>query len=237
MKKTLIIIPAYNEEDSIIGVIRSLRAACPDVDYLVINDCSTDHTRDLLRQEKAVYLDLPVNLGIGGAVQSGYIYAREHGYDIAIQLDGDGQHDPKYIPDLIRAISRGGADIAVGSRFINGEGFQSSAARRAGIKFLHGLIKLTSGVSVLDATSGFRAVNQRGIELYAGDYAQDYPEPEAIVTGASAGLKIVEVPVIMSEREGGSSSIHGIRSLYYMIKVSSAILISRITHPRRKVDL
>ena len=206
--KILVIVPAFNESENIEKVIRRLNECETKVDYLVVNDCSTDNTEEILKQLGANYITLPVNLGIGGAVQAGYMYAAENGYDIAIQIDGDGQHDPSYIPKLIQPILDGRADMTVGSRFIDKEGFQSSAMRRAG---------------------GFRATNARLTRLYSIDYAQDYPEPEAIVTGVIHGAKIEEVPVIMHEREGGVSSIRKFKSVYYMVKVSVSIIMKRLT--------
>ena len=234
--KVLIIIPAYNEQDTILGVIRSLEDTGLGYDYLVINDCSRDNTPGILKSAGANYLSNPVNLGIGGAVQAGYRYACDHGYDIAVQMDGDGQHDPAYLPDLIGPILRGQADIVIGSRFIRKEGFQSSPMRRMGIGWLSFLVRLFTGTTVTDVTSGFRAVSGKYIALYARDYAQDYPEPEAIVTGAGRGAVIMEVPVIMNERRGGKSSIGGLKSLYYMIKVSMAIILTGMSegHAERK---
>lgn len=230
--KVLIIIPAYNEEKNILRVVKKLDENYPQYDYVVINDCSTDTTRKILYDTNTNFLNLPVNLGIGGAVQAGYLYAQEHDYDIAIQMDGDGQHNPEYIQDLIEPILADTADIVIGSRFINKEGFQSSSIRRLGINFLSMLIKLICKIKVSDVTSGFRAVNRRGIALYAREYAQDYPEPEAIVTGTINGLRIEEIPVKMNERLGGTSSINGFKSLYYMIKVSLAIIITRFSTRR-----
>lgn len=225
--KILVIIPAFNESENIETVLKKLKTDAPNVDYLVINDCSTDNTKDILSDLKASYLNLPVNLGIGGAVQAGYVYAYNNGYDVAIQMDGDGQHNPSYIDKIVEPIKNGEADSVIGSRFIENEGFQSSFIRRVGINFLSGLIKCVCGVKVLDVTSGFRAVNRKCIELFAKEYAQDYPEPEAIVLSAVKGIRIKEVPVIMNERIGGESSISGFKSAYYMIKVSIAILITR----------
>lgn len=227
--KVLIIIPAYNEQENILNTIADIERHCPDVDYVVINDCSKDGTEKVLRQNGCNYLSLPCNLGIGGGVQTGYRYARDNGYDIAIQFDGDGQHEARYLPDLIAALASGEADVAIGSRFVKKEGFQSSGIRRFGINFLSSLIHLLCGVRVLDVTSGMRAVNRRFIELYAESYAQDYPEPEAIIAAAMKGAKIVEVPVQMRERQGGTSSINAFRSVYYMIKVSLALILARFS--------
>ena len=170
----------------------------------------------------------PVNLGIGGTVQGGYIYALKNGYDIAIQVDGDGQHDVSYLKNMIAPIKKEEADIVIGSRFIKKQGFQSSVCRRFGINFLSSLIKFCTGIKIRDVTSGFRAVNRKFIEVYAKDYPQDYPEPEAIVTGVMHGAKVKEIPVMMKERLGGTSSIYSWKSGYYMIKVSLAIIICRI---------
>lgn len=227
--KTLLIIPAYNEGRNIETVVDNITDNYPQYDYIIINDCSTDDTADICRKRGYNFIDLPFNLGIGGGVQTGYQYALKNGYDCAVQLDGDGQHDPIYIADIIKPIENGSADVAIGSRFISYEGFQSSGARRAGIKLLSILIKLFSGSKVKDVTSGFRAVNRKFIKIYANDYADDYPEPEAIVAAKMYGGKIVEVPVKMCSRAGGVSSISPLKSIYYMIKVSISILIYRIT--------
>lgn len=231
--KVLVIVPAYNEEQNILKTIRDIQKSGPEsIQYLVINDCSTDKTKSVLRQAEANYLDLPINLGIGGGVQTGYRYALEYGYDIAIQFDGDGQHDAQYLQNLIAPIERGEADVVIGSRFLEKEGFQSTGLRRLGINFLSGLIHLLCGVKVRDVTSGMRAVNRSMIERFAADYAQDYPEPEAILAAGLAGAKIVEVPVRMRERQGGVSSINPVRSVYYMIKVSLALILFRLMYGR-----
>ena len=180
------------------------------------------------------YNEMEYNLGIGGGVQTGYQYALENGYDIAIQFDGDGQHMAEYLHDLMAPIERGEANITIGSRFIKKEGFQSSALRRFGIVFLSGLIKMLCGVRVHDVTSGMRAADRKMIALYAENYAQDYPEPEAIVAANLAGAVIEEIPVQMRERQSGKSSIHSLKSIYYMIKVSIALAAYRITHRRVK---
>lgn len=232
--KILVIIPAYNEQDSIINVINKLKNDCPRADYVVINDCSKDNTLSVLKENNTNFVNLPINLGIGGGVQTGYKYALENGYDIAIQIDGDGQHDTAYLDKVIAPIEEGVADIAIGSRFIDKEGFQSSGMRRAGIKFLSALIKICCGTKVRDVTSGFRAVNRKYIKMYAYDYPTDYPEPEAIVQASVDGARIAEVPVIMKERETGQSSIYAWKSIYYMIKVSLAIIICRISKRRKR---
>ncbi len=227
--KVLIIIPAYNEQESIENVVLSVREHAPFADCLVVNDCSTDSTKKILRRLGASYLDLAYNLGIGGCVQGGYAFASENGYDIAVQFDGDGQHDASCIEKLIEPILSGACDYAIGSRFLDGAGpgFRSTGSRRLGIKLLSALIYAFTGVSIRDVTSGFRAANRRVIELFSREYAQDYPEPEAIVAAAMKGFKIAEVPVVMHERSGGKSSINAFRSLYYIVKVSLAIILRR----------
>ena len=229
MSKVLLIIPAYNEEESLRSLIEEIKAVCPEVDYLVVNDCSSDDTERLMEELGANYISLPCNMGIGGAVQSGYRYAAQNGYDIAIQIDGDGQHDVRFVKDMVKLIEEKQADVVIGSRFIDKEGFQSSQARRIGIRILSMLIRLMCGAKVKDVTSGFRAVNRRFIELFAENYPDDYPEPEVIVTAKLYGAVIKELPVVMRERTTGKSSINLKRSIYYMIKVSLAIIICRIS--------
>lgn len=227
--KTLIIIPAYNESANIKRVVDNLIINYPQYDYVVINDGSTDETLNICRENGYNYVSHTINLGIGGGVQTGYLYAKEHNYDIAVQMDGDGQHDPLYIQDLIAPIEEEKADIVIGSRFLDGVGFQSSSTRRFGINFLSGLIRACCGIRIKDVTSGFRAVNRSIIEFYANNYAQDYPEPEAIIAGVLHHASIQEVPVVMHERRGGKSSINPWKSFYYMLKVSLSILLFRFT--------
>ena len=229
MSKVLLIIPAYNEEESLRSLIEEIKTVCSEMDYLVVNDCSSDDTERLLEELGANYISLPCNMGIGGAVQSGYRYAAQNGYDIAIQIDGDGQHDVRFVKDMVKLIEDKQADVVIGSRFIDKEGFQSSQARRIGIRILSMLIRLMCGAKVKDVTSGFRAVNRRFIELFAENYPDDYPEPEVIVTAKLYGAVIKELPVVMRERTTGKSSINLKRSIYYMIKVSLAIIICRIS--------
>lgn len=234
--KTLVIIPCYNEETNIVSVVDNLKSAYPQADYLVVNDCSTDSSEQVLQHENMNYISLPVNLGIGGGVQSGYLYAVENDYDITIQMDGDGQHDAQYLADIIAPIADGRYDMCIGSRFITKEGFQSSGLRRMGINFLSKLIFLLTGVTVKDVTSGFRACNKKMTKFFSCDYAQDYPEPEAIVSSIMNGFKVGEVPVIMKERASGESSINALKSFYYMVKVSLALIIYRVVNTRKKGD-
>ena len=232
--KILVIIPAYNEQESIKRVIKKIKEDCPEADFVVINDCSKDDTLKILVDNKIPYISLPLNLGIGGCVQTGYRYALQNEYEIAIQIDGDGQHDTAYLKDVIVPIRNGQADIVIGSRFIDKQGFQSSGMRRMGIRFLSMLIRCVYGASIGDVTSGFRAVNKRFIKIYAEEYPVDYPEPEAIVKASVEGAQIVEVPVIMKERESGVSSISFWKSFYYMIKVSLAIILCRMSNDRKR---
>ncbi len=227
--KILIIIPAYNEYESIMGVIQDIEQHYPSADKLVINDSSTDKTKDILLQNNISFLDLPLNLGIGGGVQAGYLYAYEKDYDIAIQMDGDGQHCAQELEKIIEPIKSGDANVVIGSRFINSEGFQSSQMRRIGINFLSKLINLCTGITVKDVTSGFRAVDKKFIEILSREYAQDYPEPEAISVVSKHKGKLLEVPVIMRKRMTGKSSISFKNSIYYMVKVTLAILIQKVS--------
>jgi len=225
--KKLIIIPAYNESEAILSTVETIRREAPDFDYLVVNDCSTDSTKQILEEHRLNFLDLPVNLGIGGAVQTGYMYAYRHGYDMAVQVDGDGQHDPAFLKTMADHLENHHCDMVIGSRFIRKEGFQSSRARRMGIQWFSWLIRMMTGVTITDPTSGLRMVGRRGMELFSKDYPRDYPEPETIVTLLNRNLKIEEIPVIMRERQGGTSSINLKKSVYYMVKVSLAILFER----------
>lgn len=232
--KCLVIIPAYNEAENIEGVVNNLTINYPQYDYIIINDGSTDLTKKICREREYQVINLPVNLGIGGAVQTGYCYARENNYDVAVQIDGDGQHDIKYLEEMLMYLERGDADIVIGSRFVNKEGFQSTGLRRVGIRFLSGLAFILSGVHLKDITSGYRVVNRKFIQIFADDYPVDYPEPEAMIIAAIYGGKIEEYPVIMKKREGGSSSINLKKSIYYMIKVTLAMIIRRISFGIRR---
>lgn len=224
-KKILIIIPARNELKSIRSVVCNIQKNCPWADYIVINDESFDNTLEILTENGIPHLNPPINLGIGGAVQLGYQYALRNHYDIAVQVDGDGQHDASYIRDLIEPIERGSADIVVGSRYMTKEGFQSSMLRRLGSRWISLLIWLCCGYRPTDPTSGFRAVNKKWIKIYAKKYPADYPEPEALLYARLENAAIEEVSVLMKARQGGHSSINVVNSIYYMMKVSFAIII------------
>lgn len=231
--KILAIVPAYNEEGNLNSLLEKLRQY--NIDILVVNDCSTDNTLDICERHLVSYVDLPNNLGIGGAVQTGYKFAARYDYDIAIQIDGDGQHNPEYISDLITPIINNEADMVIGSRYIAKEGFQSSIFRRMGIKHFSNLIKLLLQTKITDPTSGFRACTKSVIRLFAQSYPADYPEPETIVTLLRQRYKVVEVPVIMNSREKGASSINKVKAVYYMFKVSLAIVIDFLRVEKRRL--
>lgn len=226
--RVLIIIPAYNEENNIKNTVdKILELNNPNIQYIVINDGSKDKTADVLKENKIEHVNLPVNLGIGGAVQTGYKYALKNDYDVAIQFDGDGQHNAEYIKDFVAEIEKG-KDFVIGSRFLNSEGeFRSTIIRRIGINFLSGLIKICTGRKITDVTSGFRACNKEIIKIFANEYPTDFPEPDTIVKLLKyKRFQIEEIPVIMNKRTAGKSSISGLKPLYYMIKVSISIIIS-----------
>lgn len=237
--RVLLIIPAYNEEANILRVIqrvREYRKACPcRLDYVVINDGSTDSTEQVCLENGIHHIRLLQNLGIGGAVQTGYLYAWKKGYDIAVQFDGDGQHDLNSLPRLLEPVAQGRCDFCVGSRFVDkSSDFQSTPLRRVGIQYLSWLIRLFTGTRVTDPTSGFRAANRAVIRDLADYYPADYPEPESIVQIKKMRHRIQEVQVNMFEREGGQSSIRSWKSIYYMIKVSVAIVCASLQKGRKK---
>lgn len=226
--KKLIIIPAYNEEENIEKTVESIKKNAKDFDYVIVNDCSTDSTKKICEERKYNVINLPINLGIGGAVQTGYKYAFLNGYDVAVQVDGDGQHDPEFLSLMADYLKKNNLDMVIGSRFITKEGFQSSSLRRMGIKFFSALIKVLTGHVITDPTSGLRMAGKNVIKVFAMDYPRDYPEPESVVAVLRRGYKVEEIPVIMHERTGGVSSISPKKSVYYMVKVTLAILIERI---------
>ena len=225
--KKIIVIPAYNEEGNLEKTVRDIRENAPDFDYIIVNDCSTD-TLGMCREKGFSYLNLPVNLGIGGAVQTGYRYAYYHGYDLAVQFDGDGQHSAKFLAQMAKVLEETESDMVIGSRFIEKEGFQSSGLRRIGIRYFSLLIKLLTGKTVTDPTSGMRMINRKLLKKFTNEYPKDYPEPESVVTVLSEKHKVTEIPVVMNEREEGISSISLRNSVYYMIKVSFAVVIARM---------
>lgn len=233
MKKVLLIIPAYNEEESILKTCQEIKdynkKNKTDYDFIVINDGSKDQTGKILDDNNLPHIDLIHNLGIGGAVQTGYKYAYYHDYDIAIQYDGDGQHDINYVKNIIEPIIENKADFVIGSRFIeNVSTFKTSSARRMGIKILSFFIKLSCGFKEYDTTSGFRACNKNIIKDFAIEYPTEYPEPITIVEIVKKKYRVKEVAVNMRERTGGKSSIHSWKDAYYMINVCLSILITGI---------
>ena len=227
MSRLVAVVPAFDEAGAIGSVVREIRAFDPSIDVVVVDDGSADATAATAAAAGAAVVRLPYNLGIGAAVQTGFRYALENGYDVAVRLDGDGQHDPAELPTLLEPLVRGDADVVTGSRFRDSEsGYRPPLARRIGISWFARLVSLLSGQRVTDTTSGFQALNRSGIALFASDYPSDYPEVEATVLVLKHRLRLVEVPVRMREREHGSSSITFLRSLYYAVKVTLALLVA-----------
>ena len=223
--KTLVIIPAYNEEASLERVVRAVRASVPGADIAVVNDGSRDGTGAIVERLGVVGLHLPHNMGIGAAEQTGFRYAQRFGYDVVVRNDGDGQHDPVEIPRLLDALARPSTDVVIGSRYLEERGYVTPRLRRLGIEILAGVITLVSGWRATDPTSGFRAFGPRAIRLCASVYPHDYPEPESVVLFVRAGLRVREIPVTMNPRWAGQSSIRVLDSAYYMFKVLLAILV------------
>jgi glycosyltransferase involved in cell wall biosynthesis len=223
--RRIAIVPAYNEERNIGRVLEELREFDPGLDVVVISDGSVDRTADVAAELGAHVLRLPFNLGIGGAVQTGFRFAAENGYELAVRCDGDGQHIPSELSHVLGPVLAGEADICVGSRFAGGAGYRSSATRRIGIRVLALVVSAIAGQRVTDTTSGFQALDRRALELFAADYPHDYPEVEGMVMTIKHQLRLSEVPVQMREREHGRSSITAVRSIYYMAKVLVALFV------------
>jgi len=227
--RRIAIVPAYNEEASIGGVIDELRAFDPGLDIVVVDDGSADGTSKAARAKGVHVLTLPFNLGIGGSVQTGFRFAYENDYDLAVRVDGDGQHDAAELRKVLEPVLAGDADIAIGSRFVgDDDGYRSSRTRRVGIRVLASAVSAITHQRVTDTTSGFQALNRKGIALFAGDYPSDYPEVEATVLVFKHRLRLVEVPVTMRERETGQSSITFVRSIYYVAKVTLALFMAML---------
>ena len=225
--KVLIIIPAYNEQENIERVVNEVIKENDWVDVVVINDGSKDNTLEKAKHTKAKVIDLPNNLGIGGAVQTGMLYAHKNKYDIAIQIDGDGQHNPKYIQEMVNKINEG-YDMVIGSRFVEKTSYNQTFFRMLGIKITSALIKAITGKKIYDTTSGFRAVNKGVIEEFAKKYPYDYPEPETNMQIILKGKKVLEIPVEMRRRIAGKSFVTPIKSVKYMTKVTLSLLMAKL---------
>ena len=235
MNRVVALIPAYNEQEAIGEVVSDVKKYLPDADVVVINDGSSDLTAEQAKKFGAFVLDLPYNLGIGGAVQTGYRFAEEMGYELAIRLDGDGQHNPVEASKLLGPIENGQADVVTGSRYAKaGNGYRSSFIRFLGIKLFGAITSCIVHRKISDVTSGFQAVNRRVIEFYSHDYPSDYPEIETIPLLHWAGFHALEVPVSMKERQTGNTSITPIRSVYYVMKVTLALFMGLL---RKKISL
>ncbi|RXK85306.1 glycosyltransferase family 2 protein [Filimonas effusa] len=234
MTKTILaIVPCYNEATSLpslLGSLKQLRIPGYQLSIAVINDASADATASVAKAAGVTVLDLPVNLGIGGAMQTGFRYAQQQGFDFALQVDGDGQHPPSEIPKLLARQEETNANLVIGSRFLLHEGFQSSFMRRLGIQYFHWLNRIFTGNAIYDATSGFRLLDKKAIDKAAMVYPDEYPEPESLVLFARSGFKIAETAVVMQARTGGTSSISSAGSIYYLIKVTIAMFFSFIRH-------
>lgn len=222
--KKIAIIPAYNEVESIEKTVHDIKTNAKEFDYVVIDDCSTDDTRKVCEELGFLVVSLPTNLGIGGGVQTGYLYAVKHGYDIAVQFDGDGQHDASFLEKMAERMEKEQLDMLIGSRYIERQGFQSSFCRRMGIRYFTFLIRLLTGKKITDPTSGMRMVNRRTMEFFARNYPKDYPEPESVTILLKKGFLVEEIPVVMKERECGKSSISFQKSIRYMFQVTMAVI-------------
>jgi len=223
--KILVIVPAYNEECCVESVIEDISCHFPSGDILVVNDGSGDMTSDIARNLEARVIDLPYNLGIGGAMQTGFLYALHEGYDAALQFDADGQHHADQIEKILKPFLSGSADLVVGSRFLSEGGFTSSVQRRIGSKILSFVVSAIVGIRITDTTSGFRVYGRKTLEFFSSNYPEDYPEVESFVLAHKKGLRIVEVPSEIGPRTGGKSSITFSQAGYYMVKVMLAILV------------
>lgn len=233
--KPLLVVPAWNEAGSLPGLLGALRTQYPQYDVLVVNDGSTDATTEVARVHGATVVELACNLGIGSAVQTGFLYAQRYGYDAVVRVDADGQHPPEAVADLLRSLDEMHADVVIGSRFLEAGGFRSSWLRRVGISWLGFLIRILTHQRITDCTSGFCAYRREAVEFLAQHYPQDYPEPEGVVLLVRNGFRLVEVPVVMRRRQVGRSSIRGLRTVYYMIKVTLAVLVAAMRSPVRSL--
>lgn len=223
-KRTCIIIPAFNEEKNISKLIKEISALYPSAEVIIVDDGSTDKTRDVVKRLGVKVIALSSNLGIGGAVQTGLLYAIEKGYDLIFRMDGDGQHDSRYIREMYDHIVNDKMDIVIGSRYIDKKGFQSTYMRRMGGVLISCLLYFLCKKKIKDPTSGYWGMNKEAAQLFVVHFQQDYPEPEAIITAIDHGLNVGEIPVVMRSRNYGKSTIDFRRSLYFMIKVSLSLL-------------
>jgi glycosyltransferase involved in cell wall biosynthesis len=235
-RRLLVIVPAFNEAGAIAQVIQHLHSALPDCDVLVVDDGSTDRTAQVAAA-KTVVVSLPFNLGIGGAMQTGYRYAMRHGYDVAVQVDGDGQHPADQVMRVVQRLEEDGVDMVIGSRFLQPGGYEPPASRMLAIRMLRSLLYLLTGQRITDTTSGLRAVNRRLIHAFAYYYPEDYPEPEVILLSHRAGYRITEVPVTMAQRIAGESSIPFAQGMFYVLKVSTALLLGLLRDPWPKAKV
>jgi glycosyltransferase involved in cell wall biosynthesis len=233
-RRVVAVVPAWNESGVIGSVVSEIKTVDPSIDVVVVDDASTDDTAEVAEAHGAVVLRLPFNVGIGGAVQTGFRFAVDEGYELAVRLDGDGQHAASEIPRILGPVEAGEADLVIGSRFVDGSGsYRPPLARRLGIRVFARLVSLLGGQRVTDTTSGFVALNRTGIELFAEEYPHDYPEVEATLVALRSGLRLGQVQVEMRERTVGSSSITFVRSLYYIVKVMLALLVASLRrYPR-----
>lgn len=232
--RVVAIVPAWHEAGAIGGVVDEILAFDPTMGVVVVDDASSDETAAVASTHGATVLRLPFNVGIGGAVQTGFRYARDEGYEIAVRLDGDGQHVASELEKLLGPVRAGEADLVIGSRFVDpGGSYRPPFARRMGIRVFARLVSVLGGQSVTDTTSGFSAMNRVGIELFADQYPHDYPEVEATLVALRSGLRLTQVQVEMRERQAGTSSITFVRSLYYIVKVLLALLVASLRkYPR-----
>ena len=224
--RSLAIVPAYNEEGSLGQVLEEIRAADPELEVVVINDCSTDATAEIAARAGVSVVHLPFNVGIGGAMQTGYQYARDHGFEVAIQIDSDGQHDAAEVAKLLEPLVRGEAEMVIGTRFAGVGAYKATPGRRIGMVMFSAVARMLVKLKITDPTSGFRAVGRHGIALFASEYPHDFPEVESNVLAARHGLRIVEVPVQMRERAAGRSSVTTIRGTYFVIRILLALFVS-----------
>lgn len=229
--KVLAIVPAHNEGETTAEVVRDIHRLAPGVDVVVVDDCSSDRTGEWARQAGARVLPLPVNLGIGGAVQTGFKYAEDHGYDAVIQVDGDGQHDPAEIGLIVGPVARGEADVVIGSRFLKKTAYKAPFTRRVGMVLFASVARWAMNQKITDTTSGFRALNREAFQYFARHYPTDFPDAESLVLLKRAAFRLTEVSVNMKPRKRGTSSTTTLRSLYYPFKMIMAVFIVMLREP------